>query len=75
VIGFLLRSFVGAVLNPQSSKSKKLLLMIPEQFVLSKQKDSLYSDLLSVVSFIAGMTDLYAVDMYRKLTGMNFPML
>ncbi len=75
VIGFLLRSFVGAVLNPSSPKSRKLLLMVPQQFSLAIGKDSLYSDLLSVVSFIAGMTDLYAVDMYRKLTGMNFPML
>ncbi len=29
----------------------------------------------SVVDFIAGMTDLYAVDMYRKITGMAFPQI
>jgi dGTPase len=26
-----------------------------------------------VVDFIAGMTDLYAVDLYRKITGIDFP--
>jgi dGTPase len=27
------------------------------------------------VDFIAGMTDLYAVDLYQKMTGMSFPQL
>jgi dGTPase len=75
VLGFLLQTFVGAVLDAGNSKSKKLLQMIPAQFVIGAKDDSLYNDLLSVVGFIAGMTDLYAVDMYRKLTGMNFPLL
>lgn len=75
VIGFLLKQFINAVLKPGSSKSKKLLQIIPPQFVISNSKESLYGDMQSVVDFIAGMTDLYAVDMYRKLTGMNFPLL
>jgi dGTPase len=73
VIGGLLREFVDAILNPRSAKSFKLLQLIPEQFVISGESGSLYTDLQSVVDFIAGMTDLYAVDIYRKITGMEFP--
>jgi dGTPase len=73
VIGGLLREFVQAVLQPKHSRSDKLLKLIPRQFVVNEE--SLYSDLQSVVDFIAGMTDLYAIDLYRKITGINIPEL
>lgn len=73
VIGGLLKEFVAAVLNPRSAKSGKLLQLISAQFVISGSPGHLYDDLQSVVDFIAGMTDLYAVDIYRKITGMEFP--
>ncbi len=75
VIGALLKEFITAVMQPRSSKAKKLLQLIPQQFVIAKQPGTLYSDIQSVVDFIAGMTDLYAVDMYRKITGIDFPVL
>lgn len=73
VIGGMLREFFGAVLNPHNAKSEKLLQLISRQFVIKGQAGSLYGDIQSVVDFIAGMTDLYAVDLYRKITGMAFP--
>jgi dGTPase len=75
VIGGLLRDFLAAVLNPRTAKSEKLLQLISRQFVIAKTPESLYNDMQSVVDFIAGMTDLYAVDVYRKITGMTFPQL
>ena len=75
VIGALLQAFVGAVMQPESSKSKKLLQIIPAQFVINVKENGLYENLQSVVDFIAGMTDLFAVDLYRKITGMDFPQL
>jgi dGTPase len=71
VIGGMLKEFFGAVLHPQSAKSRKLLQLISGQFVISGAPDGLYNDTRSVVDFIAGMTDLYAVDLYRKLTGIR----
>jgi len=44
-----------------------------KQFIIKGEAGSLYNDIQSVVDFIAGMTDLYAVDLYRKITGMAFP--
>ncbi|MBS1662103.1 MAG: dNTP triphosphohydrolase [Bacteroidetes bacterium] len=75
VIGGMLKEFFGAVLNPKSVKSEKLLQLISKQFVITGKPGGLYSDIQSVVDFISGMTDLYAVDLYRKITGMAFPQI
>ena len=75
VIGGLLKEFFGAVLNPRSAKSEKLLQLISSQFPITGAPDGLYQDTQSIVDFIAGMTDLYAVDVYRKITGMVFPQI
>jgi dGTPase len=73
VIGGLLKAFIRAVLYPQLFRSEKLLMLIPAQFFISKKKENLYNDLQSVVDFISGMTDLYAIDLYRKITGISIP--
>ena len=72
VIGELLKEFFAAVITPKSSKSAKLLQLVSKQFPITGQPDKLYYDIQSVVDFISGMTDLYAVDLYRKITGINF---
>ncbi len=73
IIGGLLRALGSAVLEPQLSRSKKLLELVPRQYLISGA--SLYADLQSVVDFIAGMTDLYALDLYRKINGISIPEL
>jgi dGTPase len=75
VIGGMLKEFYGAVLHPGSVKSEKLLQLISRQFVITGAPDRLYEDTQAVVDFISGMTDLYAVDLYRKITGMTFPQI
>ncbi len=75
VIGGMLKEFFGAILDPRASKSEKLLQLISRQFVISGDPDRLYNDIQSVVDYISGMTDLYAVDLYRKITGMAFPQI
>lgn len=73
VIGGLLKEFVHAVLYPKLSRSEKLLLLIPTQYLIMGKQENLYSDIQSVVDFISGMTDLYAIDLYRKITGISIP--
>jgi dGTPase len=75
VIGGLLEEFFAAVINPRPAKSQKLLQLISQQFVITGDPNKLYNDIQSVVDFIAGMTDLYAVDVYRKITGIAFPQI
>jgi dGTPase len=73
VIGGMLWEFFGALLQPRSNKSEKLRQLISGQFVITAQAGSLYTDIQAVVDFIAGMTDLYAVDLFRKISGIDFP--
>lgn len=69
VIGALLDELVTAVLHPSRSKSGKLLQLVPKQFTINQQ--SLYADIQSVVDFVSGMSDLYAVDLFRRITGIT----
>lgn len=72
VIGGLLKEFIQAVINPEDAKSDKLLQLIPTQFpIAKKQSNKIYENIQSVVDYIAGMTDLFAIDLYRKITGIS----
>jgi dGTPase len=71
IIGALLKAFVEAVLEPHRAKSAKLLQLISQQFPIRKGDEYLYQNLQSVVDYVSGMTDLYAIDMYRKMTGIS----
>lgn len=73
VIGGLLKELVNAVLQPKLPKSGKLIKLIPAQFPVSADGTNIYGDIQSVVDFISGMTDLYAIDIYRKITGITIP--
>jgi len=75
VIGGLLREFAHAVLNPKQTRSAKIIQLVSAQFPLTLQRDKTYNDIQSLVDFIAGMTDLYAIDLYRKITGITIPEL
>jgi len=53
--------------------------LIPNQFlVLHKDENSeekIYEKMLLVVDYIAGMTDNFALQLYRKLKGIEVPHL
>lgn len=76
VIGGLLKEFVHAVLYPNETKSAKIIKLVSGQFPITLKEDkgkNIYRDIQSLVDFIAGMTDLYAIDIYRKITGITIP--
>lgn len=73
IIGGLLAAFVEAILKPDLSKSSKLLQLIPAQFKVHTLEDNVYKRIQTVVDYISGMTDLYAMDLYRKITGISIP--
>lgn len=70
VLGTLLEEFVGAVMNPEASYSQQLLSLIPEQFEV--REGDLYNRLRNVLDFISGMTDIYAVQLFRDIRGIDF---
>tara|TARA_Y100001935_G_C17311646_1_gene516946 strand:- start:4670 stop:6028 length:1359 start_codon:yes stop_codon:yes gene_type:complete len=58
-----------------SPRSKTLIQLIPEQFIGFDRvplKDP-YRRLLLLTDFISGMTDSYAVSLYKKVTGISLP--
>jgi len=71
ILGTLLEEFTPAILDPRDPFSAKLLSIIPSQYHL--QSENLYEQLQTIVDFVSGMTDLYALDLYRKITGINLP--
>jgi dGTPase len=73
IILTLLDNLVTAVLSPEKAYSQQLLMRIPEQFETSSE--STYGKIMAVLDYISGMTDIYALDLYRKITGMSIPTL
>lgn len=73
VLGGLLEEWLPAVLNPDQPISKKLLTLLPEEYKSDFESDSLYIRVLRILDFISGMTDNYAVSMYRHLKGIDLP--
>ncbi|MDR2037157.1 MAG: deoxyguanosinetriphosphate triphosphohydrolase [Bacteroidales bacterium] len=70
ILGALMDEFVDAVLHPQSHYARKLLALLPGQF-RSTPDASAYTRIQSVLDFISGMTDLYALELYRTIHGIQ----
>ena len=67
ILGFLLNVYTDAVRSPEHAYSSLLLDRMPFQY--NVDAPDLYGKVQAVIDFISGMTDLYALDLYRKITG------
>ena len=79
VIGGLLDDFVTALNDlaargkHTAARSQKLLGLVPAQYLAPKRtapRDP-YVRLLNMLDFVSGMTDTYAVALYRKIRGIS----
>lgn len=73
VMSGLLEEFVPAYLRNSTSYDKKVVALIPDQY--KRQEQDTYVKIRSVLDFVSGMTDLYAVELFRKMKGISFPSL
>lgn len=71
IFGSLMDSLLEAITTPTHAYSKLLLQRIPEQY--NTQEPSTYGKIQCILDYISGMTDVYALDLYRKITGMSLP--
>ncbi len=71
IITFLLDKLVHAVLNPELNYSKLLLSRVPRQY--DTTAPDLFARIQAVLDHVSAMTDVYALDLYRKLNGMSLP--
>jgi len=65
---------IPSILTPQGNRSKlveKRVNLIPDQFGPFDDSRTPYDKCLSVIDFVAGMTDLYATELYRKIKGIE----
>ena len=69
IISTLMDVYVGAVLEPDANYSAQLLARVPSQYEV--HADDLYTRLLAVTDYISGMTDVYALELYRKIMGIS----
>jgi len=71
IIHTLIDKLIQAVFNADKAYSKQLLARIPEQYETDVATP--YGKIQSVLDYVSGMTDIYALDLYRKITGMSLP--
>lgn len=71
IITYLMNALVEAVMHPDRNSSRLLLNIIPGQY--DTRAESVYSRLQSALDHVSGMTDVYALDLYRKLNGHSLP--
>ena len=64
---------VEAAMHPTRAYSELLLNRVSRQYQIRAPR--LYDRLLAVLDYISGMTDVYALDLYRKINGMSFPII
>lgn len=71
IISFLMDKLIHAVRYPELNYSTLLLSKVPRQY--DTAAPTLYGKIQSVLDHVSGMTDVYALDLYRKLYGMSLP--
>lgn len=69
IITFLLEKLVDAVRNPEFNYSRLLLSKVPQQYEIDAP--TLFGKIQAVIDHVSGMTDVYALDLYRRLNGMS----
>lgn len=73
ILETLVREFTLALQNPNSKYYENILKLVPAQFRIEDKNP--YERLRSVIDYISGMTDLYALEIYRTINGIEMPSL
>ena len=73
VLSGLLDTFVGAAFAPakRGSRAEKMLEVLPPGYRSPGAPP--YARLLRILDFVSGMTDSYAVSLYKKIKGISLP--
>lgn len=71
IVTFLLEKLIHAVCNPELNYSRLLLSKVPRQYDVNAP--DLFGKVQAVLDHVSAMTDVYALDLYRKLNGMSLP--
>lgn len=73
IISTLLELFIEAAIHPEKAYSQLLLRRVSSQYEV--QAEDIYARTLAVLDLISGMTDVYALELYRKIRGESIPII
>ena len=71
IIYTLLELMTDAVMEPEKAYSGLLLAQVPSQYEVRDPR--IGTRLMAVLDYLSGMTDVYALDLYRKINGHSLP--
>jgi dGTPase len=73
IMATLMEQMVEAVMNPDRYYSQQLIDRVSSQYDIGAEQ--LETRLMAVIDYIAGMTDVYALDVYQKINGISLPIV
>jgi len=73
VINGLLDVFITSLIDSKSRYGSKMIELLPRQYLDKDRKpfEDMYLNILNVAAFISGMTDTYAINLYRTIKGLS----
>lgn len=71
IISTLLNHYISAIQEPEKAYSKLLINRVSGQYDI--QSGDFNQRVQAVLDFVSGMTDIYALDLYRKINGQSLP--
>ena len=73
IMATLMEVMTDAILHPDRFYSQQLIGRVSSQYDICS--DDLETRVMSVIDYISGMTDVYALDVYQKINGISLPIV
>ncbi|WP_230728224.1 dGTP triphosphohydrolase [Flavobacterium sp. EDS] len=73
IMSSLVEDFVSSALTPKDNRDneqKKILELLPKQFSFDESSNP-YVKVMHIIDFISGMTDIFALKLYKNLRGIE----
>jgi dGTPase len=73
IMATLMEQMTEAVMHPDRYYSQQLIDRVSSQYDINSE--DLETRIMAVIDYIAGMTDIYALDVYQKINGISLPIV
>ncbi|MCR5312149.1 MAG: deoxyguanosinetriphosphate triphosphohydrolase [Bacteroidaceae bacterium] len=73
IIRTLIELFTDAAMHPEKAYSQLLLNRVSSQYDVDGPDT--YTKIMAVLDFVSGMTDVYALELFRKINGESIPII
>ena len=73
IMATLMEQMTEAVMHPERYYSQQLIERVSSQYDINS--NDLETRIMAVIDYIAGMTDIYALDVYQKINGISLPIV